>query len=213
MHLLVTFLRTPCSYVLWLQVGISRYEELFLKFRFTEALEVALATQRWEVRTIMVSHVAFLSLRRVGKWALGQSKSDAGSATVGDACVAAHHGVCTAMSRPSASVSAPSVQVVDSVVQALVLHGALEATLAAAPAELVGSVLQQVRRQLGSPGNSKRALALADCLFSSCPPSLASEPQVLERMQQLRSAVADELWTQEQLLQVQGMLAAVRGAV
>jgi len=32
-------------------------------------------------------------------------------------------------------------------------------------------------------------------------------------MQQLRSAVADELWTQEQLLQVHGMLAAVRGAV
>ena len=32
------------------QAGVSRHEELLLKFRFTEALEAALGTHRWEVR-------------------------------------------------------------------------------------------------------------------------------------------------------------------
>ncbi|KAL4433601.1 hypothetical protein ABPG75_000042 [Micractinium tetrahymenae] len=132
------------------QVGVPQHEELLLKFRFTEALEAALNTQRWEV--------------------------------------------------------------VDRVVQTLALHGALEATLAAAPPELVAEVLQHVRRQLGMPGAARYALGLADVLFNSCPPALAGEQTTLERLQQLRSAVAEELRTQEQLMVVAGMVAAVQQA-
>lgn len=130
------------------KMSVSRHEELLLKFRFTEALEAALCTQRWEV--------------------------------------------------------------VDRVVQALALHGALEATLAAASPELVADVLQHVRRQLSTPGAAQHALGLASVLFNSCPRALAGEEVILARLQQLRSAVTEELRTQEQLMVVAGMLAAVQ---
>lgn len=95
-------------------------------------------------------------------------------------------------------------------VQALALHGALEATLAAASPELVADVLQHVRRQLSTPGAAQHALGLASVLFNSCPRALAGEEVILARLQQLRSAVTEELRTQEQLMVVAGMLAAVQ---
>lgn len=101
------------------------------------------------------------------------------------------------------------MQIVDDVVQALVLHDALGATLTAAPPDVVGALLQHVRRQLGSPGTANHALALAGRLLDSCPSALAGEPHVLDRLQQLRSAVAEELGTQERLMVVQGMVSAM----
>ncbi|KAL4450608.1 hypothetical protein ABPG77_000964 [Micractinium sp. CCAP 211/92] len=132
------------------KTDVSWHEELLLKFRFTEALQAALSTQRWEA--------------------------------------------------------------VDRVVQALALHGALEATLAAASPELVADILQHVRRQLSTPGTANHALGLADTLFNSCPRALAREKTILERLRQLRSAVAEELRTLEQLMVVAGMVAALQQA-
>ena len=100
------------------------------------------------------------------------------------------------------------MQVVDSVVQALVVNDALEATLATASAELVASVLHHVRRQLSRPRHACAAIALADCLLSSCPVALGEEGQVQE-LQKLRAAVTEELRTQEQLMLLQGTVGAV----
>lgn len=96
--------------------------------------------------------------------------------------------------------------------QALALHGALEATLAAASPELVADILQQLRRQLSTPGTAHHALDLADALFNSCPRALAGEKTTLERLRQVRSAVAEELRTLEQLMVVAGMVAALQQA-
>lgn len=106
----------------------------------------------------------------------------------------------------------PPLQVVDRVVQKLALHSALEATLAAAPPELVADVLQHVRRQLSVPDAARHALGLADVLFNSCPASLARDEATLERLAQLRTAIGEELRTQEQLMVVAGMVAAVQQA-
>ncbi len=96
--------------------------------------------------------------------------------------------------------------------QALALHGALEATLAAASPELVADILQHVHRQLSTPGTANHALGLADTLFHSCPRALAREKTILERLRQIRSAVAEELRTLEQLMVVAGMVAALQQA-
>jgi hypothetical protein len=98
---------------------------------------------------------------------------------------------------------------VERVVEAVVLHGALEATLAAAPAELVASLLRHVSRQLSSPRHARGALAVADCLLSSGSPALASGGPARERLAQLRAAVTEELRTQEQLLVLQGVVGAL----
>lgn len=106
----------------------------------------------------------------------------------------------------------PLPQVMESVVQALLLHGALEATLAAAPAELVAGLLQHVRRQLGSPQHARGAIGLTHCLLSSCPAALAADGPAQDRLQQLRGAVVEELKTQEALLALQGIVGAVMHA-
>lgn len=112
----------------------------------------------------------------------------------------------------AAALSTQRCEVVDRVVQKLALHNALEATLAAAPPELVADVLQHVRRQLSVPDAARHALGLADVLFNSCPASLARDEATLERLAQLRTAIGEELRTQEQLMVVAGMVAAVQQA-
>ena len=94
-------------------------------------------------------------------------------------------------------------------VQALVQQDALESTLAAASADLVAALLQHVRRQLSIPQRLDYALLLVDCLLNSCPASLSSDGPTVERLQQLHSALAEELRTQEQLLELSGLLGAL----
>ncbi len=101
------------------------------------------------------------------------------------------------------------VQVVQSTVQSLMLHGALEATLASAPGQLVASLLHHVRRQLSNPSYVGSALTLAECLFNSCPAALAGDDLVQERLNQLQAAVAEELQTQEKLMLLQGIARAI----
>lgn len=90
---------------------------------------------------------------------------------------------------------------------ALMLQGALESTLASAPVELVAVLLQHVRRLLGSPQHVGSAVAVTQCLLACCPAALA-DATVQERLQQLRGALAEELRTQEQLLELAGMVGA-----
>ena len=53
---------------------------------------------------------------------------------------------------------------------ALSLHGALEATLAAAPMGLVAGLRPAARAAAAeSPQHARDAIGLADCLLSSCP--------------------------------------------
>ena len=107
----------------------------------------------------------------------------------------------------------PCTQVVESVVQALIVHSALEATLAAAPAELAARLLQHMRRQLSRPQQARGAVAVLECLLNCCPPSLMAEPEVQDRLQQLRASLAEELRTQEQLMELKGIVAGVLHSV
>lgn len=90
--------------------------------------------------------------------------------------------------------------------QALVQQDALESTLAAASADLVAALLQHVRRQLSIPQHLDCALSLVHCLLNSCPAALGSDAPTAERLQQLQSALAEELRTQEQLLELSGLV-------
>lgn len=94
--------------------------------------------------------------------------------------------------------------------QALLQQGALESTLASAPAELVAALLHHVRRQLGSPQHVGNAVAVTQCLLACCPAAVLADGTVQERLQQLRGAVAEELRTQEELLELAGMVGAAR---
>lgn len=91
---------------------------------------------------------------------------------------------------------------------ALTLHGALDATLAAVPAELLAGLLQHVRRQLSRPAHAATAIAVAHSLLSSCPGSLAlgGDGGVGAQLADLRGAVIAELRTQEQMLVLRGMV-------
>ena len=100
------------------------------------------------------------------------------------------------------------LQVVEGVVQALDLQGALEATLATASAEQAVSLLQHVRRQLSRPRHAAGAVSLARCLLASSP-RVQAGAGVHEAAEQLRAAVAEELQTQERLMVVCGMVEAI----
>lgn len=178
-----------CSFPPLLQVGIPRYEELLLRFRFTDALDAALATQRHEVR-------AWPCNARC-TWAQCRAAS-------GTACY-------RWMSNRPPPRTSHIVQPVGRVVDALTLQGALESTLAAAPPDLVASLLQHVRRQLSSPVHVGSAVAVTQCLLTGSAQlgAVAGDIVVQARIQQLRSAVAEELRTQEQLQALKGIVGAV----
>ena len=194
-----------------MQVGVPRHEELLLKFRFTEALDAALTTQRQEVSRSRGGAAAADSRgvdRRIDSRLLAGCLRDHANDRLYPPCPSAQalrHFKPNSVPCPLP----PACQVVERVVEAVVLHGALEATLAAAPAELVASLLRHVSRQLSSPRHARGALAVADCLLSSDSPALASGGPARERLAQLRAAVTEELRTQEQLLVLQGVVGAL----
>lgn len=106
---------------------------------------------------------------------------------------------------------AAPLQIIESVVEALWRQRALEATLAAAPAQLAAALLQHCRSQLGRPLYARTAIAMAERLLSSCPATLDAGGVGLEHLERLEGAVAEELRTQEQLMGVQGMVSALVG--
>ena len=189
-------LTSSCGCLPAAQAGVPRHEELLLKFRFTEALDAALATTRQEVRVTCGAFAAAAVAAPAGL--VGGPQGMVGT-----------RGADAARPLSAPTMCIPS-QVVESVVQALSLHGALEATLSAAPVDLVASLLLHVRRQLSSPQHARGAIGLAHCLLSRCPAALAVDGPARERLQQLRAAVGEELRTQEQLLALQGVVGAIR---
>lgn len=172
-----------------LQVSVPRYEELLLKFRFVEALEAAAATQRDEV--------CFRSCS-------GMSERNAG------ALLMARCNVQTATcQQPSPNAA---LQIVEGVLDLVQQHGALEASLGAAPSDLVADLLKHCRRQLCKPQHARNAIAVAECLLSSCIEVIASDEALQHELKRLQGAVAEELRTQEQMMALQGVLGALTAA-
>ncbi|KAL4854143.1 U3 small nucleolar RNA-associated protein 15 [Chlorella vulgaris] len=103
-------------------------------------------------------------------------------------------------------------EIVEGVLDLVQQHGALEASLGAAPSDLVADLLKHCRRQLCKPQHARNAIAVAECLLSSCIEVIASDEALQHELKRLQGAVAEELRIQEQMMALQGVLGALTAA-
>lgn len=98
-------------------------------------------------------------------------------------------------------------QALESVLHALVEEDVLETLLAAAPTELLTALLHQTQNMLTDPKYADSVVTVLHLLLTAQPGRQSTKADsAMEWLQQLQSRLAEELRTQEQLLNLLGLL-------